>query len=121
MSFQGQSSSHALPIHRASDALREYHTQFRLDPSGRASPRHASSDYEEWRRRRCCKLAEAYSARGDKSSALRVLRRSVEDGFFCYPYFTRDPLLDPLRCELEFSELLHNARHRHEEFQHKIA
>ena len=67
------------------------------------------------------KVAEAYSARGDKSSALRVLRRSVEDGFFCYPYFTRDPLLDPLRCELEFSELLHNARHRHEEFQHKFA
>jgi hypothetical protein len=50
-----------------------------------------------------------------------VLRRSVEDGFFCYPYFTRDPLLDPLRCEPEFSELLHNARHRHEEFQHKFA
>jgi len=67
------------------------------------------------------KVAEAYSARGDKSSALRVLRRSVEDGFFCCPYFTRDPLLDPLRCEPEFSELLHNARHRHEEFQHKIA
>ena len=67
------------------------------------------------------KLAEAYSARGDKSSALRVLRRSVEDGVFCCPYFTRDPLLDPLRCEPEFSELLHNARHRHEEFQHKFA
>ena len=63
------------------------------------------------------KVAEAYSARGDKSSALRVLRRSVEDGFFCYPYFTRDPL----RCEPEFSELLHHARHRHEEFQHKFA
>ena len=65
--------------------------------------------------------AEAYSARGDKSSALRVLRRSVEDGFFCYPYFTRDPLLDPLRCEPEFSEPLHNARHRRKEFQHKFA
>jgi hypothetical protein len=53
------------------------------------------------------RLAEAYSARGGKSSALRVLRRSVEDGFFCCPYFTRDPLLDPLRCEPEFPERLH--------------
>jgi hypothetical protein len=43
------------------------------------------------------KLAEAYSARGAKSSALRVLRRSVEDGFFCYPYSRA------IRCSIRFA------------------
>ncbi|HXG65234.1 MAG TPA: TRAP transporter TatT component family protein, partial [Blastocatellia bacterium] len=33
------------------------------------------------------KVAQAYAALGDKASALRVLRRSIEGGFFCYPYF----------------------------------
>jgi tetratricopeptide (TPR) repeat protein len=39
------------------------------------------------------KITQAYSILGDKTSALRVLRRSIEGGFFCYPYFTTDPLL----------------------------
>src|SRR5262249_1374688 len=33
------------------------------------------------------KIAEAYATLGDKSSALRVLRYSIEKGFFSYPYF----------------------------------
>jgi hypothetical protein len=58
-------------------------------------------------------LAEAYSARGDKSSALVVAAWKTEFSAYC----TRDPL----RSEPEVSELLHNARHRHEEFQRKFA
>ena len=41
------------------------------------------------------KVAEAYSARGDKSSALRVLRRSVEDGF--------TPISRAIRCSIRFA------------------
>ena len=41
------------------------------------------------------KAAEAYSARGDKSSALRVLRRSVEDGF--------TPISRAIRCSIRFA------------------
>jgi tetratricopeptide (TPR) repeat protein len=63
------------------------------------------------------KVAQAYAAIGDKVSALRVLRRSIENGFFPYPYFVTDPLLDPLRNEGEFSELMDAARRRHEAFK----
>jgi tetratricopeptide (TPR) repeat protein len=63
------------------------------------------------------KVAEAYAVAGDKTSALRMLRRSVETGFFPYPYLSADPLLNNLRREKEFSTLLDAARRRHEAFQ----
>jgi tetratricopeptide (TPR) repeat protein len=66
------------------------------------------------------KISQAYSILGDKPSALRVLRRSIESGFFCYPYFTTDPLLNGLRNEHEFNTLLNVARQRHEAFKSKF-
>ncbi|MBS1807140.1 MAG: winged helix-turn-helix domain-containing protein [Acidobacteria bacterium] len=63
------------------------------------------------------KIAQAYAVLGDTAAALRVLRHSVEGGFFCYPYFTNDPLLDSLRKDKEFAVLLELARKRHEEFK----
>ena len=66
------------------------------------------------------KLAQAYAVLGDKPSALRLLRRSIEQGFFCYPYFTSDPLLDNLRGEAEYAALIAPARQRHEEFKRKF-
>ena len=52
------------------------------------------------------KIAQAYSMLGDKVSGLRVLRSSVEGGFFSYPYLATDPLLEALRKEPEFAEIL---------------
>jgi DNA-binding winged helix-turn-helix (wHTH) protein/TolB-like protein len=66
------------------------------------------------------KIAQAYASVGDKASALRVLRHSIENGFFPYPYFARDPLLDSLRSEGEFSNLMDAARQRHEEFKSRF-
>ena len=63
------------------------------------------------------KIAQAYVALGDKASALRTLRLSIENGFFCYPYFTNDPLLNGLRSEPEFTALLNVAHLRHEAFK----
>ncbi|HKV41685.1 MAG TPA: winged helix-turn-helix domain-containing protein [Blastocatellia bacterium] len=63
------------------------------------------------------KIAQAYIALGDKDSGLRMLRRSIEDGFFCYPYFITDPLLEPVRGEPEYKTLMEQARKRHEEFK----
>lgn len=63
------------------------------------------------------KIAQAYAMLGDKSSALRVLKQSIENGFFPYPYFATDPLLDRLRNENEFSRLMSAARQRHELFK----
>ncbi|HWY54651.1 MAG TPA: winged helix-turn-helix domain-containing protein [Terriglobales bacterium] len=66
------------------------------------------------------KISQAYSVLGDKTSALRALRRSIEGGFFCYPYFTTDPLFDGLRNDPEFAALLNVARQRHEAFRSKF-
>jgi TolB-like protein len=63
------------------------------------------------------KVAQAYSALGDQPAALRMLHMSVETGFFAYPYFQTDPLLDHLRHQPEFGELMEKARQRHEAFR----
>ena len=63
------------------------------------------------------KIAQAYAALGDKDSALRVLRLSIESGFFPYPYFVSDPLLDSLRHHSEFSNLMAMAQKRHDAFR----
>jgi len=63
------------------------------------------------------KIAQAYAVLGDNTSAIRVLRTSVESGFFSYPYIAKDPLLDNLHSEPEFNEILKTARQRHEAFK----
>jgi tetratricopeptide (TPR) repeat protein len=66
------------------------------------------------------KIAQAYAAIGDNVSSLRVLRHSIENGFFPYPYFAVDPLLDSLRGEDEFPKLMNTARQRHEGFKSRF-
>jgi DNA-binding winged helix-turn-helix (wHTH) protein/TolB-like protein len=62
------------------------------------------------------KIAQAYLALGDKASALHFLRRSVENGFFAYPYLKTDPLLEKLHSDPEYVRILTMARERHEAF-----
>ena len=66
------------------------------------------------------KVAEAFAVLGDTQSALRMLRRSIEGGFFCYPYFRRDPLMKSLFGNAEFMVLTDLARQRHEQFKQKL-
>jgi hypothetical protein len=66
------------------------------------------------------KIAEAYATLGDKTSALRALRASIEGGFFSYPYLVTDPLLEGLRGESEFQRLLTSAREGHEAFKKRF-
>jgi serine/threonine protein kinase/TolB-like protein len=63
------------------------------------------------------KVAQAYAVLGDKASALHMLRHSIGGGFFCYPYFERDPLLQSLRGEPEFQALMEQAKERHDQFK----
>jgi DNA-binding winged helix-turn-helix (wHTH) protein/TolB-like protein/Flp pilus assembly protein TadD len=60
------------------------------------------------------KIAQAYAVMGDKESALKILQLCIENGFFSYPYFIQDPLLDDLRSQPRFAELMKMARIRHE-------
>jgi tetratricopeptide (TPR) repeat protein len=62
------------------------------------------------------KIAQAYAVLGEKRSALRVLKQSIESGFFPYPYFETDPLLNNLRHEPGFDRLMNAARQRHMAF-----
>jgi hypothetical protein len=66
------------------------------------------------------KVSEAYAALGDRRSALRLLRRSVEGGFFCYPYLISDPLLETLHGDGTFEQLKELARRRHEQFRSRF-
>src|SRR6185503_10547939 len=66
------------------------------------------------------KIAQAYAALGDRSAALRALGSTIEGGFFSYPYFVTDPLLEVLRDEVEFKRLLTSARQRHEAFKRRF-
>lgn len=54
---------------------------------------------------------------GDKNSAMRVLRHSINNGVFPHTYFETDPLLENLRGEPEFSGLMNIARRRYDTFQ----
>src|ERR1700733_5317935 len=66
------------------------------------------------------KIAQAFAVLGDTGSALRMLQRSVESGFFSYPYIATDPLLNGLRRAGQFAQVLEVAHQRHEAFKAKF-
>ncbi|HVI10352.1 MAG TPA: protein kinase [Candidatus Binatia bacterium] len=66
------------------------------------------------------KVAQAYAVLGDKASAMLMFHRTIEGGFFPYPYFARDPLLNNIRNEPEFGMLMREAQERHEAFRKKF-
>jgi len=60
--------------------------------------------------RRTYKIAQAYAVLGDHSSALRAFRNSIENGFFAYPYFMTDPLMESVRNTTEFVDLVKSCQ-----------
>ena len=54
-------------------------------------------------------------ARVEDSRALAILDSAVGGGFFCLPFLARDPWLDSLRGESEFSAIFSVAEGRHRE------
>jgi DNA-binding winged helix-turn-helix (wHTH) protein/TolB-like protein/Tfp pilus assembly protein PilF len=63
------------------------------------------------------KIAQGYAVLGDKVSAMRMLRYSIEHGFFSYPYFMNDPLLESIRNEPGFPALMSVAHQRNATFK----
>jgi len=47
-----------------------------------------------------------YAQLGDKANARQWLARAIATGFPCYPWFQRDPLLQPLRGDVEYERML---------------
>jgi serine/threonine protein kinase/tetratricopeptide (TPR) repeat protein len=71
----------------------------------------ADAVLRKWRLRDPC--GNYYLARTLASmqhpDALPMLRRVVDDGFHCYPFFARDPWLDAVRAQPEFDEIARQA------------
>lgn len=59
--------------------------------------------------------ARQLSHLGADDWALELFQRSVDDGFFCYQTFVRDPWLDRLRGKPAFPAIMQKASHLHQE------
>ncbi len=55
-------------------------------------------------------LGAAYAQVAEPIEARRWLARAVNTGFPCYPWFERDPMLNPLRNDPEFQHLMAELR-----------
>ena len=60
-------------------------------------------------------LARQFSYLGEETSALEMLSRAIDNGFFCHQTILRDPWLDALRGRNEFTALLNKALRLHRE------
>jgi serine/threonine protein kinase len=80
---------------------------------GRGTDAHSAADeiLAKWRLRDPC--AAYYLARGlaaiEHPGALPTLKRSVDGGYYCYPFLTRDPWLDSVRGSSEFRSIVQVA------------
>ena len=57
-------------------------------------------------------LGAAFAQLGRANDAVRWLRSAADDGFACYPWFAADPLLEPIRQDPGYEQLLKELRDR---------
>lgn len=55
-------------------------------------------------------IGTAYAQLGDARAAVRWLERAAATGFPCYPWYARDPLLEPIQSDSGFKRLLDDLR-----------
>ena len=60
-------------------------------------------------------VARKFAYFGDPSTALALLARAVEEGYFAFSMMARDPWLDTLRADPAFTKILRHAEVRHRE------
>jgi hypothetical protein len=63
----------------------------------------------------------AHAQLGNPRGALTWLRTAADSGFPCYPWFARDPLLDPLRQDAAFAQFMSGLRRAHEAARRQYA
>lgn len=66
-------------------------------------------------------LGTAYAQLGEPAEAVRWLRAAAETGFPCYPWYARDPLLDPIREHPEFHGFIEQLRRQHQATSRRYA
>jgi len=57
-------------------------------------------------------IGVAYAQLGDPAASVQWLRTAADTGFACPPFFERDPLLEPLRRDPAFTDVLAYVRAR---------
>jgi serine/threonine protein kinase len=62
-------------------------------------------------------MARCMARIGETDKALGAFAVCQQNGFFCFPFFMRDPWMDPLRAEPRFAETLRAAERRWHEAQ----
>jgi hypothetical protein len=66
-------------------------------------------------------LGTAYAQLRDSTTALRWLSQAAATGFACYPWYQRDPLLDPIRADPDFAAFMGELRRSWEDTRAKYA
>jgi tetratricopeptide (TPR) repeat protein len=66
-------------------------------------------------------LGAAAAQLGDASASLTWLERAADTGFPCYPWFEKDPLLDPVRRDPGFVRLMARLRVAYGEAEKRAA
>jgi tetratricopeptide (TPR) repeat protein len=66
-------------------------------------------------------LGTAYAQLGDPTTALRWLAQAATTGFSCYPWYERDPLLDPIRADSRFADFMRDLRRSWEDARAKYS
>ena len=61
-----------------------------------------------------------YAQIGRVEDALRNLQKSIEAGFFNYPYIRQDPLIERIKNTEKFRILLNQAKDRHDTFKQRF-
>ena len=64
-------------------------------------------------------LGTAYAQLRDPTTALRWLSQAAATGFSCYPWYQRDPLLDPIRTDSGFAAFMDELRRSWEDTREK--
>jgi tetratricopeptide (TPR) repeat protein len=64
-------------------------------------------------------LGTAYAQLGDAPTAIKWLAQAASTGFPCYPWYERDPLLDPIRGESIFADFMRGQRRSWEDARAK--
>ena len=66
-------------------------------------------------------LGTAYAQLREPATALRWLSQAATTGFPCYPWYERDPLLDPIRDDPRFADFMREQRRSWEDARAKYA
>ena len=62
-------------------------------------------------------IAGAYALMNEPAAAIHWLWRTANEGFPCYPFFAKDPMLDPLRRDPRFIQFMAEMKQRWERFR----